>query len=179
MPDGLAWMHSSDMAGMDRTAAMSPDLAYRYYLEWRWAEGPPLLAWMLNPSTADHTITDPTLDCLMKRAARWHLGAVRIINLFAFRATEPANMKLGVDPVGPLNDQVTVSLLAEQEQFGERTLCGWGKHGRFAGREAAALALAGACRARLDVLALNIDGTPRHPLYIPLDTPRDPWNPGG
>ena len=69
---------------------------YRYMLTRQWAGGHtstgtwllPII--MLNPSTADASIDDPTIRRCAAFAKRegWH--GIRVVNLFAFRATEVA-----------------------------------------------------------------------------------------
>jgi hypothetical protein len=49
---------------------------------------------LLNSSTADATIDDPTLKKCIMFSKRWGFGAVEIVNLFAFRATKPENLKM-------------------------------------------------------------------------------------
>lgn len=46
-----------------------------------------------------------------------------MLNLFAFRATSPRDMKAAGDPVGPLND---AALLRETNREGAVILCAWG-----------------------------------------------------
>jgi hypothetical protein len=59
----------------------------------------------LNPSTADHRKLDPTLRRVRNFAQKWGLGGFVMLNLFAYRATEPRDMKRAEDPVGPKNDR--------------------------------------------------------------------------
>ena len=51
------------MADLDllRTATISDDGVYRYRLGRRWDDRSPVLFVMLNPSTADADIDDPTI----------------------------------------------------------------------------------------------------------------------
>ena len=61
---------------------------------------------LLNPSTADEIKDDPTVAKSRRHAAGWGYGEVIILNAFAYRATDPRNMKAQPDPIGPKNDQV-------------------------------------------------------------------------
>ena len=47
---------------------------------------------MLNPSTADATEDDPTIRACMAFAERWECGWLDVVNLYAFRATDPADL---------------------------------------------------------------------------------------
>lgn len=59
---------------------------------------------MLNPSTADANADDPTIRRCKGFARGWGYGRLIIVNLFAFRATDPRDMwkahEGGVDIVG-------------------------------------------------------------------------------
>jgi hypothetical protein len=94
----------TDIDGMTCSASFDEDERYRYHLAWTWGEGPPLVAWMLNPSTATHEVLDPTIAGLVKRARAWEYGGVEVVNLFALRATDPRLMRAHPDPIGPEND---------------------------------------------------------------------------
>ena len=167
----------TDLGGMACSATFSGCEAYRYLLTWRWAAEPLLVAWMLNPSTATHERLDPTIAGLVSRARAWSHGGVRVINLFAFRATQPAAMKRAADPVGPDNDAVIVEVLSEAALAGDVVICGWGNHGRHRGRDREAAALAASTGAVLHALQTNADGSPKHPLYIGHHIPPTPWRP--
>lgn len=179
MPNGYVIMNRVEpMTGMRCAARFSPDLRYRYTLAWIWeTDRPMLVAWMLNPSTATHEVLDPTVAGLVKRAQTWGMGGVEVINLFAFRATEPKDMKAQADPVGPLNDDMTRAVLLASLDLDATVVCAWGKHGRFLDREAKALAMAREIDCPLHFLKLNGDGTPAHPLYLPHALKPTPWEP--
>lgn len=144
---------------------------YRYALSWRWDYEKPLMTVaMLNPSTADHEKLDPTVTRCKKRAERMKLGGVRVINLFALRATNPKDMLADADPVGPDNDRVLVRVLEEARGEGQAIYAGWGKHGSYRDRDKAFMQLV--ARSPIEeVIAfdVNADGSPKHPLYIGND----------
>lgn len=167
----------TDLSGVQCSASFSPCETYRYLLTWRWSHAPLLVAWMLNPSTATHEKLDPTFAGLVSRARAWGRGGVRVINLFAFRATQPAAMKAVADPVGPENDAVSLDVLRAAAAAGDEVVCGWGAHGKHRGRDTEAAALAAHAGLRLNCLKLNQDGSPQHPLYIAHSVPPRPWAP--
>lgn len=167
----------TDLSGMRCSASFSDCEAYRYLLTWRWSDAPLLVAWMLNPSTATHEVLDPTIAGLVTRARAWGRGGVRVINLFAYRATDPAEMKRRADPVGPHNDYVTMQVLDSEALLGGEVICGWGAHGGHMGRDAAAVALARRADARLACLDTIKNGSPKHPLYIAHALTPRPWAP--
>jgi hypothetical protein len=86
-------------------------------------------------------------------------------NLFAWRATLPADMRAAPDPVGPDNDR----WLLESARRCEKVVAAWGSHGSFQGRDAHTLKLLR--RFDLVCLARNADGSPGHPLYLKKDLP--------
>lgn len=89
-----------------RGALLSEDGRYRYRL-WRlWDELAPVMTWvMLNPSTADAEVDDPTIRKCIGFAKQHHYGGIVVVNLFAYRATDPKELGKVKDPVGPENDQ--------------------------------------------------------------------------
>ena len=88
-----------------------PTPLYRYRLSRHWADPPHLVAWMLNPSTADHEVLDNTIKGIETRAQAWGYGGLTVINLFAFRTKDPSLMKAAADPIGPGNDDVILDVL--------------------------------------------------------------------
>ncbi|HEX2136504.1 MAG TPA: DUF1643 domain-containing protein [Microvirga sp.] len=107
---------------MQREALFSPCGAYRYRLARRWAEGPMVAFIMLNPSTADGSIDDPTIRRCIGYAQTWGYGALAVGNLYALRATEPAELRRARDPTGPDNDRH----LEGMTRAAARVVCAWG-----------------------------------------------------
>ncbi|MGY4802018.1 DUF1643 domain-containing protein [Teichococcus aerofrigidensis] len=153
---------------------------YRTVLERRW-DGKPFgtpgcVAWiMMNPSTADEQMDDPTVRRCRDFTRRWGYGAMLVLNIFALRATSPAMLLRAEDPVGPGND----AAIGEGAARAETVIAAWGlppRPLRGRGPEVAALLRA----AGIAPLALRItqSGQPGHPLYIAGDTRPVPWNMG-
>ncbi|MDO5705795.1 MAG: DUF1643 domain-containing protein, partial [Paracoccus sp. (in: a-proteobacteria)] len=65
---------------------------HRYLLERRWAPGARLVWVMLNPSTATELSNDPTIERVERRSRMLGYDALSVVNLFAFRATRPADL---------------------------------------------------------------------------------------
>jgi hypothetical protein len=116
---------------------------------------------LLNPSRADETRDDPTIRQCRVRARQARLAGLVVWNLFAFRATHPAELKRASDPVGPLNDAAIALALA----LSSRTILAWGDHGAHLDRDRLVLAQC-AASPDLAVLGLTAAGRPRHPLYL-------------
>ena len=141
---------------------------YRYGLERIWGDGAPVVYVMLNPSTATELRNDPTIERCQRRAVALGFGAMRIVNLFAYRATWPGDLRKASDPVGPANDAV----LAEWTWDAGMVLASWGVHGALLGRGAA---LAPLLDGHVCHLGLTQDGHPRHPLYVPYAQQPTQW----
>jgi hypothetical protein len=106
----------SDRYGEAGPALLSPDRLYRYTLERVWALDRPKCAFIgLNPSTADESRLDPTLRRCVRFADSWGYGSFVMLNVFAFRTTQPLGLLLANDPVGPAN-WMWLSLLMQPVQ---------------------------------------------------------------
>jgi hypothetical protein len=81
----------------------------------------PLVFCMLNPSTADASEDDPTIRRGVDFANRFGYGRLVVVNLFALCATDPRQLNMIRDPVGPDND-ATILRLCE----GRTVVCEWG-----------------------------------------------------
>lgn len=156
-----------------RAADISACGRYRYSLSRVWAPAfiPPLPIIMLNPSTADAAIDDPTIKRCMAFAGREGFGGCRVFNLFAFRATKPADMRAADDPVGPQNDETLRAMLAEAAGLKLPVLAAWGAHGGHLGRDAIVMDMAFAAGVRVVSLGRTVQRHPRHPLYVKGDQP--------
>lgn len=143
-----------------RTAEISACGRYRYTLrrEWDAAAGTVCFV-MLNPSTADALVDDPTIRRCIGFARSWGYGAVEVRNLFALRATDPKELLSAPDPVGPKGDE---SLRRAAFTVG-LVVVAWGASVPF-GRDRRALELLEGTT--LACLGLTKGGGPRHPLYV-------------
>jgi hypothetical protein len=158
--------------GPDAWATFSPCRRYRYSLGRRWADGPALAVIGHNPSTADESVDDPTIRRCIGFAKRDGFGSLLMLNLCAWRDTNPNALALLDDPVGPDNDRV----IQEAVAGAGRVLAAWGglaaqsTSQRVRGRPFAVAQLVTAATP-LYALRIGKDGSPGHPLYIPSDAP--------
>lgn len=151
-------------------SAVSSDCGqYRYMLAR--GTGPRRLIFvMLNPSTADAELDDPTIRrCKAFAAALGYTGII-VLNLYAFRATQPADLWIQSDPIGPRNDAHI-----EQLASGDTVVCAWGVNAKPE-RVAQVAALLREAGAKLTCLGVTKSGAPRHPLYVRVDQPLVDWN---
>lgn len=79
-------------------------------------------------------------------------------NLFAFRATEPFNMKASIDPIGAENNLWLIKL-AKDAQI---VVAAWGNDGSYLNRSDAVKGII----SNLHYLKINKSGEPAHPLYL-------------
>lgn len=87
--------------GVKSAAVYSDCERYRFALSRIWRDEGKLLTFiMLNPSTATEEKNDPTVERCQRRALAGGYRGVQILNLFAFRATEPKDMKDADEPTG-------------------------------------------------------------------------------
>jgi hypothetical protein len=151
-------------------ASMSACGAFRYRLWRQWDEGKPrVLFVMLNPSTADGTLDDPTIRKCLGFAKRLGYGGIEVVNLFAFRATDPGDLSAAGWPVGPDNDTHIRTACGSVGGV----ICAWGSN---VDRSPAAKDRAAAVRSllhevwgRCEALAHTKSGQPSHPLMLSYD----------
>lgn len=139
---------------------------------------------MLNPSTADAEADDPTIRRCMSFARAFEASELVVVNLFAYRATEPDDMFAAHDPVGPLNDRYIRNMLGHtyRARGGAVIACGTaGKNNAqrdlFRQRVRSVRRIAQDCGVVLHALGTTKEGWPRHPLYLPSDAEPLPWEP--
>jgi hypothetical protein len=155
---------------MIKSAIIDPTNQYRYSLLRDWDESLPRVAFvMLNPSTADATLDDPTLRRCLGFAQMWGYGSLELVNLFAYRATNPQELKTAIDPIGPLNNDYLATAVTTAEQ----TIIAWGNQGRLWNRAEQVLTLLSP--RPLYHLGLTSQVQPRHPLYAPKSVNRILW----
>lgn len=161
---------------MIKSAVISGCGAYRYELRRIWNDDePPFVIGMLNPSTADHTIDDPTITRCINRAKALDYGSLVVWNLGAGRATDHNIWKRMADPIGPDNDRTILSLLTECRRRDGVAVVGWGGMGGFMHRDRTVAAIAASLGLKLHCLGTTAGGFPRHPLYVPGVTGLVPW----
>lgn len=90
---------------MERSALISDDGKYRYWLKRKWGEGKNVLWCMLNPSTADAEVDDPTVLRVIEFSQSWGFGSATVVNKYAIRSSDPSILaKLGhFEAEGPAN----------------------------------------------------------------------------
>ncbi|APE44814.1 hypothetical protein BOO69_16470 [Sulfitobacter alexandrii] len=158
------------------TAVYSDCEGYRYSLTRTWdASARKVMFVMLNPSTATEVQNDPTVERCERRARHLGYGGFRVTNIFAWRATDPRDMRAAADPVGPEND----ATLAAGCLWADHVIAAWGVHGAHMGRGPLVAARLMASGRPLFHLGLSKEGHPRHPLYLPYARTPVRWHAPG
>ncbi len=159
---------------IEKSAQLSEDGKYRFLLRRSWGTpgGPHITFVMLNPSTANADVDDPTIRKCCGFASRQGVEAIEVVNLFALRSTDPdallAPMPM-MDLVGDGNDLAIMT----SARRAKTVILAWGAH-RATQKMARALFVYGALAcAGLDIQCLGktAEGHPRHPLMLAYSTP--------
>lgn len=152
---------------MKRSAVISSCGRFRYRLTRGWADGPTVTWVMLNPSTADAHVDDPTIRKCVGFSQRWGYGSLTVVNLFALRSTDPSALRTAPDPFGPDN----VRYVDEALLSADLSVVAWGggishAKGRGTTRGRAIRSWPGTM-----MLGTTKAGEPRHPLMLAYSTP--------
>lgn len=115
----------------------------------------------LNPSTADEVANDPTVSKCVRYATRWGFDRFVMLNVFAFRSTDPRGLYETPDPIGPDNDD----WIRREAEAADLVVAAWGNHGDLLGRGEHVLAMLREL-GPVHALAVNRGGQPQHPLYL-------------
>jgi hypothetical protein len=154
-----------------KAAVLSDCGRYRYSLTRTWGDQQNLCCWiMLNPSTADAELDDPTIRKCIGFSQRWGHGGLVVVNLFAWRSTDPEALKRCGDPIGALNNDA----IREAVATSVRVICAWGTHGKLMGRGQRVRGWFPPNTTE-HIGPLSKDGHPKHPLYLPYELATVPW----
>lgn len=182
-------------------AILSEDGKYRTWLE-RPLGGPIwpdpacklLVVIGANPSTADAIKDDQTMTKEQEFGRRWGCSLLIKVNMYGFRAKDPKDMWaarterdediVGVNVLGRHNDSYILEAVGRAvERPGSVLLGAWGKIPRE-DRVAEVvtkiihkypLQIGSDFIAGIQCLGMNKDGSPKHTLYLPYETPLQPW----
>ena len=196
------------------SAILSPDGRFRYELRRTYRPrgmfAPPqrglFVVIGLNPSRADATEDDPTIRRCRAFAEREGCATLVMLNLFALRATEPADLiawlnrgeapfkarKPDRDPDAPADEwlvewtytaEAVARVIREVRDVGGYVVAAWGaladhRHVTQRAANIAAMVTMPICgNLPLRCLGTTKEGHPRHPLYLRADAPLVPWSP--
>ena len=150
---------------MIREAYFDKDKIYRYLLHRKWGSSGKKVTWiMLNPSTADEKIDDPTIRRCMGFSKQFGATELDIVNIFAYRSTDPKNLYISDDPIGDENDIYILKSIKSSSLV----IIGWGNHGKLLNRSDEVVSnLLKPYHDKVFALKILKNGEPGHPLYIP------------
>lgn len=153
----------------DSGASFDKIRRYRYSL-WRWwgeGNGEKCNFVMLNPSTADENVLDPTVRRCAGFAYDWGYSGLTVTNLFALRSTDPKELYRAVGPTGGKENDNAILAAAMTSGC---VVCAWGVHGVHMNRGKRVAQLL----AEFEPVCLGLtrEGQPKHPLYLKKSTKR-------
>jgi len=163
---------SDDMIG---GATISECGRYRPLLWRRWgAEDAPHMLWIgMNPSTADATVNDPTIQREVAFTKREGFSHYVKCNVMDYRATDQRELRRA--EVNPCSDDNLSTIRRMAQDAGMVVLCFGTLHKRtqpYGDTVAMMLAEMGI---RPVCLGKNADGSPKHPLYLAADKQFEPF----
>ena len=153
--------------------------SYRWILKRELLSGKKSVVFIgLNPSIANSSENDKTLQRIINFCSQWDYKNIYIINLFALISKSSLQLSKSNDPIGGNNDLITLKTLQFWRENSDCDLwLGWGDKGQFRDRDRDVLAL---IRKFSNVkpkennfsksvlcLGLSKKGNPRHPLFMP------------
>lgn len=159
---------------MNRNALISADEKYRYWLSRGFFSGSKtdyVLFVMLNPSTADAVIDDPTIKRCIGFARSWGRPGLVVANLYAYRATKPSDLWKSTDPEGWQNDMYLARLMLNSSLI----VCAWGANAKLQ-RVERFKKMASELDVILYCLGTTKNGSPKHPLYIKAAQELQVWD---
>ena len=159
------------------SAVLSPCGQYRYRLERDIGMfGPVAAVIMVNPSTADAEVDDPTIRRVIGFGKRLGWSRVIVGNVFAYRATNIRDLATARDPVGQDNTKHLHSIFNEVDL----AVVAWGPLSklppslRSEWRSVYEIAVASGIQPQC--LGKAKDGHPRHPLMLSYHSELADWH---
>ena len=148
-------------------AKLSDNRKYRYILYRAWGKRIPYALFiLLNPSTADETTNDPTVRRCISFAKICGYGAMSIVNLFAYRTTDPKELQRCLYPFGNEN----MFWIQEAISHADIIIAAWGTKGNYKNQDKAVMCMVEQTGMQIKCLGITKSGHPKHPLYLSRNT---------
>tara|TARA_B100000767_G_scaffold38516_1_gene32453 strand:- start:225 stop:701 length:477 start_codon:yes stop_codon:yes gene_type:complete len=142
-----------------RNARFSNDKKHRYKLSRHWdLNKPQILYIMLNPSIGNESIDDPTIRRLLSFTKKFDYGGFFVGNLFTYITPNPKTLDTSIGLTNK-NLNVLTNLVAKVD----KVIYAWGNYIEEP-NELKKFISNPMCFGK------NINGTPKHPLYLPSDS---------
>ncbi len=145
-------------------ANFSQNKKHRYCL-WRiWDESKPKVMFIgLNPSTANETSDDPTIRRIKGLAYKWGYGGFYMLNLFPYVTAYPKELETKLEDEAEWQNAIWIE---KTKSECEKIIFAWGAFDQAKIRAHSLVATI----PNPYCLAINKNGSPKHPLYIKGDT---------
>lgn len=131
---------------------------------------------MLNPSSADEDVDDPTMRRVIDFSKRWGYASLWVVNLYAQRATKPSLLSPHeAEAIGPDNDRHWLTAI----DHADKVVVAWGATDRARGQARRFMALCNALGLCPLHIGENADQSPKHPLYVRATVEPRVWLGGG
>jgi hypothetical protein len=158
---------------LENDAVISDCGQYRYLLRRTWDHSKPrALLVMLNPSTADAMQDDATIRSCVRLLSGHGYGSMEVVNVFAYRATNPDELPKQTNPFGPSNGRTIEAAVHRCDVV----ICAWGAYPPAQQHAASILNIARSHRPATYCFGRTKTGAPKHPLYIKSGTPLEVYN---
>ncbi len=180
MTKTLPELDEESLVLVESSAEFSTCRRYRYVLRRRFGAGGAVMFVGLNPSTADESRNDPTVNRCIGFAKRWGYGTLIVGNLYAWRATNPHDLKAVREPRGekrPRHPDRNLVILRRLAREVDLIVAAWGAWpGPMSLRAERVLGeLSSNGERAVMTLGLTRSGAPRHPLYVRSDAELIPY----
>ena len=165
---------------MIKDAVISECKKYRYLLTRSWGEQRKCTFIMLNPSTADAEIDDPTIRRCIGFAKKFGCEKLSVVNLFPFRATDPKELRIVTNKINGEDDFKNYGFIIKECKSSDIVICAWGsnKSASFNGYDKEFVQRLKEEKVELFCLKKSLKECPCHPLYLPKNSELIPFNKG-
>lgn len=155
----------------DGDAIFSRSGKNRYVLRYRWAKGPLLVWFMLNPSTANEGKSDPTITRCINFSKANGYGGLIVVNSEPLVSTDSKGIRGVLSPTADLYNRRFIRQVARRHTT---VVAAWGG---FCKRSAVSMRKELRDFGFTHVLCLGTTkaGQPKHPLYLNSKTELRPW----
>lgn len=140
----------------------------------RWIK--PMVFVMINPSTADETINDRTIEKCIKIAENNGHTDIYVVNLFPLRTKDVKEVdhymaNTAASEYRPIDEQNFVHIDKVVNMLSATVICAWGKYDKIQSTWAQAMIFFRRYKdIELYCLGVNKDGSPKHPLFLSAKT---------
>lgn len=151
---------------MKNEAIFDKQKIYRYLLTRCFETGSKTVTFiMLNPSTADETLNDPTIRRCISFAKKLDAKKMQVVNIFAYRTPNVPELKNAEEPLGKENDFYIENAAEESDII----ILAWGNHGSYMNRAEQIKKLLKPFKDKVYALKILKNSEPSHPLYLKKD----------